>query len=368
MKYTFMMGLALVLALFSSAMTALGMQELFSAAGILILSLFITIDLGRFLLFTFLVDEWHNLRKIKYVIVIILSLLFLYSGAGVFSKLDSLISIETKEAMINAAAYNKAADNAQVKQTRSEDLAKIAQNEYNEALKWNKEDHANCMLRAQTNNNVPVAENKCNNTKRSLDNKASAALKEALRQADDTLNAVEETTLTSSKNQSEIANVLSTICKFTQKSCDSYDNLQNALTILILLVIIGVDYLQIAIVLAVNTRKNKKNIPENRQMNNLNAVDENTYLRADRQWTTIEPEINIPAKKINYRKPKLKVEIKEDPIKYDEIESIPLTEQQKEEAKDLIKTLGKRPTSFGPKPRATSVKPSSFSPAKDFLE
>ena len=79
MKYIFMLGVALCLAVISSIMTALGMTELFATAGMFILILFIIIDLGRFLLFNFIVDEWQNLRKVKYVITLILALLFVYS-------------------------------------------------------------------------------------------------------------------------------------------------------------------------------------------------------------------------------------------------------------------------------------------------
>lgn len=255
MQYKIMIALAAILALLSALMTAFGMTDLFKAAGMFILILFITIDLGRFLLFNFVVNEWTNLRKVKYIIVLILILLFGYSAVGVFSKLDSLVTPETKQAMLNAAIYNKSNSNAKVKQDRSEDLAKIAEEEYRSALDWNRNDLQNCIARARGNKN---AENKCNNTKRVLDMKASAALKEALGKADETLDIVEEKNKVTVENQGNIATVLSTICKLTQKSCDTYDNLQNALTILIFLVIIGTDYLQIAIILAVNTRKNKK--------------------------------------------------------------------------------------------------------------
>lgn len=255
MSYSIMLIIAAVLALMSSAMTAFGMVDLFDAAGMFILALFIIIDLGRFLLFNFTVNEWHNLRKVKYFIVFILILLFGYSAVGVYSKLDALVTSETKQAMVNAVIYNKANMNAKVKQDRSEDLAKIAEEEYRNALDWNRNDLQNCIARARGNKN---AENRCNNTKRTLDNKASLALKEALAKADESLDVVEAKTKINVENRNEIANVLMTICKLTQKSCDTYDNLQNSLTIVIILVIIGTDYLQIAIILAVNTRKNKK--------------------------------------------------------------------------------------------------------------
>ena len=255
MQYKLMIGIAFIMAVLSAVMTSFGMMDLFAAAGTFILSLFIIIDLGRFLLFNFVVNEWHNLRKVKYFIVLIITLLFGYSAVGVYSKLDSLVTKETKQAMVNTVVYNKANANAKVKQNRSEDLAKIAEEEYRSALDWNRNDLTNCIARARGDKN---AENRCNNTKRALDNKASAALKEALAKADESLDIVEAKTKIDVENRNEIANVLMTICKLTQKSCDSYENLQNSLTIVIILVIIGTDYLQIAIILAVNTRKNKK--------------------------------------------------------------------------------------------------------------
>ena len=255
MKYFFMLSLAFIMAVLSAIMTAFGMAELFTGIGAFILILFFVIDLGRFLLFNFTVDEWNNLRKIKYFIVLILSLLFMYSAVGVFSKLSSLVSPETKQAMLNTVQYNKAVETAQTKQNRSEDLASIAKKEYEEALAWNKNDLSNCLRRAGGNAN---AENRCNNTKRALDIKASNTLKEALAAADNSLDSVQKTTNTQIENQGNVANVIITICKLTQKNCDNYNSLQNALTIVIILVIIGTDYLQIAIILAVNTRKNKK--------------------------------------------------------------------------------------------------------------
>lgn len=254
MKYAFMLFIAFSMAIISSILTALGMAELFSAAGGLVLAIFILIDLGRFVLFNFVVDEWLNLRKVKYFIVFILALLFVYSGIGIFAKLDSLMSVETKEAIVKIASLSKAEDNANIKQNRSEDLATIARKEYEEAMSWNKLDYENCIKRA---NKDASRENNCNNTKRRLDKQASAALQESLAKADSVLSVSQEAIQVASENKSEISSVLLTICKVGQLECKSYDDFQLAISILIFLVIIGTDYLQIAIVLAVNTRKNK---------------------------------------------------------------------------------------------------------------
>ena len=262
MKYIFMIIVAGILALFSSTMTALGMANLFAASGLFILALFIVIDLGRFILFNFVVDEWKNLRKIKYVITVILALLFMYSAVGIYAKLDNLVSPSTKQAMIDAAYYNKSEQNASTNETQAEDSLKIAKQEYQAALEWNQKDHENCLLRAQKAADVAEAENKCNNTKRRLDQKASSDLKAAQTASKQALESTEQTIQQNSKNKSEIAAILTTICKFSGKSCTTYDDLQFALTIVIILVIIGTDYLQIAIILAVNTRKNKKVIEE----------------------------------------------------------------------------------------------------------
>lgn len=260
MKYTFMIIVAGILALFSSAMTALGMTNLFAASGMFILILFVIIDLGRFILFNFVVDEWKNLRKIKYLITVILALLFLYSGVGIYAKLDNLVSPATKQAMTEAAYYNKSEQNASINETRAEDTLLIAKQEYQVAIEWNKNDHENCIQRAQKASDIAEAENKCNNTKRRLDQKASNELKAAQKESKQALENTEQTIQQNAKNKSEIAAILTTICKFSGKSCTTYDDLQFALTIVIILVIIGTDYLQIAIILAVNTRKNKKEI------------------------------------------------------------------------------------------------------------
>lgn len=260
MKYTFMIIVAGILALFSSAMTALGMTNLFAASGMFILILFVVIDLGRFILFNFLVDEWKNLRKIKYLITVILALLFLYSGVGIYAKLDNLVSTSTKQAMTEAAYYNKSEQNASINETRAEDTLLIAKQEYQAAIEWNKNDYENCIQRAQKASDIAEAENKCNNTKRRLDQKASNELKAAQKESKQVLENTEQTIQQNAKNKSEIAAILTTICKFSGKSCTTYDDLQFALTIVIILVIIGTDYLQIAIILAVNTRKNKKEI------------------------------------------------------------------------------------------------------------
>ena len=338
MSYIIMLITAAILALFSSLLTAFGMVDLFKAAGMFILILFVIIDLGRFLLFNFLVNEWHNLRKVKYAIVLIITLLFGYSAVGIFSKLDSLVTPETKQAMVNAAVYNKANDNAQVKQSRSEDLAKLAEEEYRNALDWNRNDLQNCMARARGNKE---AENRCNNTKRSLDNKASMALKEALAKADETLDVVEEKTKITTQNQSEIATVLTTICKLTQKSCDTYNNLQNALTILIFLVIIGTDYLQIAIILAVNTRKNKK-------LNDDNKIEEAT---PEVKKPVLKHEKIIIAKHIDEIKPKIETDVKIEEKIDKKIEQKEVTNTPKSRKNKRRLNLNTIPKFFSAKPR-----------------
>lgn len=249
-----MLFIAFTMAIISSLLTAFGMSDLFSGVGSLILTMFVVIDLGRFLLFNFLVDEWYNLRKVKYFIVCILCCLFMYSGIGIFSKMSSLVSTQVEEAMVNITSMNKATQNANIKHERSEDLAKIAQDEYKNVLSWNEMDYQNCIKRARGNAN---SENNCNNTKRRLDKTALTNLQNALKEADENLSGIEEIVLQESKNKSHVSSVLLTVCKLSQKKCDNYDDLQFALAVIIFLVIVGTDYLQIAIVLAVNTRKNK---------------------------------------------------------------------------------------------------------------
>ena len=284
MKYVFMILIAGILALFSSAMTALGMANLFAASGMFILALFVVIDLGRFILFNFVVDEWKNLRKIKYLITVILALLFMYSAVGIYAKLDNLVSPATKQAMTEAAYYNKSEQNASINENRAEDSLQIAKQEYQNAIEWNKKDHENCLIRAQKAEDVAEAENKCNNTKRRLDQKASADLKAAQTASKQALTTSEQTIQQNSKNKSEIAAILTTICKFSGKSCTTYDDLQFALTIVIILVIIGTDYLQIAIVLAVNTRKNKKEVEIVEQKKSVKKLMDNKP-----QVKTIQP-------------------------------------------------------------------------------
>jgi hypothetical protein len=295
MKYAFMLFIAFGMAIISSLLTALGMAELFSAAGGLVLAIFILIDLGRFMLFNFVVDEWINLRKVKYFIVFILALLFVYSGIGIFAKLDSLMSIETKEAIVKMASLSKAEDNANIKQNRSEDLASIARKEYEEAMNWNKLDYNNCIKRA---NKDATRENNCNNTKRRLDKQASVALQESLNKADSVLSVSQEAIQEASENKSEISSVLLTICKVGQLECKSYDDFQLAISILIFLVIIGTDYLQIAIVLAVNTRKNKKKIEKEIVMNQI-------------EQKTTEDFVSLNKMRNNRKKIKLNEEVSE---------------------------------------------------------
>ena len=279
-----MILIAGILALFSTAMTALGMANLFAASGMFILALFVVIDLGRFILFNFVVDEWKNLRKIKYLITVILALLFMYSAVGIYAKLDNLVSPATKQAMTEAAYYNKSEQNASINENRAEDSLQIAKQEYQNAIEWNKKDHENCLIRAQKAEDVAEAENKCNNTKRRLDQKASADLKAAQTASKQALTTSEQTIQQNSKNKSEIAAILTTICKFSGKSCTTYDDLQFALTIVIILVIIGTDYLQIAIVLAVNTRKNKKEVEIVEQKKSVKKLMDNKP-----QVKTIQP-------------------------------------------------------------------------------
>ena len=296
MKYTFMIIVAGILALFSSAMTALGMTNLFAASGMFILILFVVIDLGRFILFNFVVDEWKNLRKIKYLITVILALLFLYSGVGIYAKLDNLVSPSTKQAMTEAAYYNKSEQNASINETRTEDTLLIAKQEYQAAMEWNKNDYENCIQRAQKASDIAEAENKCNNTKRRLDQKASNELKAAQKESKQALENTEQTIQQNAKNKSEIAAILTTICKFSGKSCTTYDDLQFALTIVIILVIIGTDYLQIAIILAVNTRKNKKEIEKiiKDEITEQKIIEQETEVRKEAHPNT-ENDITLSA-------------------------------------------------------------------------
>ena len=252
LKYKLMILVAGILALTSSLLTALGMAELFQGLFIV----FLIIDLGRFLVLNFIVDEWKNLRTIKWIITIILGILFVYSAVGVYNKLNSMIPESVQTAMIEAASYNKAKDNAEIKQDRSESLASVAQSEYQKSMDWNAKDYENCMKRA---NGDADAENKCNNTKRRLDRNASNTLKEAMKSADTALDNTQTAVTNNVKNQSEIAGVLTTVCRVLPNTdCKTYEGLQTALTVVIFLVICGLDYLQLSIVLAVNTRRNKK--------------------------------------------------------------------------------------------------------------
>lgn len=313
MKYLFMLFIAFGMAIISSLLTAFGMSDLFSGVGSLILIMFVVIDLGRFLLFNFLVDEWNNLRKVKYFIVCILCCLFMYSGIGIFSKMSSLVSTQVEEAMINITSMNKATQNATIKHERSEDLAKIAQEEYKNALSWNEMDYKNCIKRAKGNAN---SENNCNNTKRRLDKTALSNLQTALKEADENLSVIEEIILQESKNKSHVSSVLLTVCKISQKKCDNYDDLQFALSIIIFLVIIGTDYLQIAIVLAVNTRKNKK-VEKKKEDIKLSYNTQPIVFQSQQQPVAInlqqkEQEVKKETKKIDEipPKPEPKKEIK----------------------------------------------------------
>lgn len=320
MKYWFMLFIAFSMAIISSLLTAFGMSDLFSGVGSLILTMFVVIDLGRFLLFNFLVDEWNNLRKVKYFIVCILCCLFIYSGIGIFSKMSSLVSSQVEEAMINITSMNKATQNASIKRNRSEDLAKIAQDEYQNTLSWNETDYKNCLRRAGSNAN---AENNCNNTKRRLDKNALTALQTALKEADDNLSGIEEITLQESKNKSQVSSVLLTICKISQKKCDNYDDLQFALSIIIFLVIIGTDYLQIAIVLAVNTRKNKKITEKNEEKQEFKPINKE---RSEDIKINQENKVIIPSETPKIDKIEQKVEPK------------PVQKEEKIEPKKPLKT------------------------------
>lgn len=304
LKYKLMILVAGILALTSSLLTALGMAELFQGLFII----FLIIDLGRFLVLNFVVDEWKNLRFIKWVITLILSLLFVYSAIGVYNKLNSMIPDTIQTAMIEAASYNRAQDNAIIKQDRSSNLADIAQSEYQKSMDWNTKDYENCMARANGNAD---AENKCNNTKRRLDNNASRALKEAMKVADADLDKTQIAVDKNVKNQGEIAGVLTTVCRILPNTdCKTYDGLQTALTVIILLVICGLDYLQLSIVLAVNTRKNKSNTEEL-----IKVIP--------------KPKIKVVAKKEKSKKKKI-VKKKQKVIKKQTVTLVPSIEGPKE--------------------------------------
>jgi len=314
-----------ILALTSSLLTALGMAELFQGLFII----FLVIDLGRFLVLNFVVDEWKNLRAVKWLITIILSLLFVYSAVGVYNKLNSMIPESVQTAMVEAASYNKAQDNAEIKQTRSTDLASVAQSEYQKSMDWNTKDYENCMKRA---NGDADAENKCNNTKRRLDRNASTALKEAMKTANADLDNTQVAVDKNVKNQGEIAGVLTTVCRVLPNTdCKTYEGLQTALTVIILLVICGLDYLQLSIVLAVNTRKNKKDTQDD--------------LKKEKTVVEINKAISKQTKKTKKAK---KIKKKEKPVKegIEETTSELVTTEPKTEKKSILKISKKKGNSF----------------------
>ena len=301
------------------------MAELFQGLFII----FLVIDLGRFLVLNFVVDEWKNLRAVKWLITIILSLLFVYSAVGVYNKLNSMIPESVQTAMVEAASYNKAQDNAEIKQTRSTDLASVAQSEYQKSMDWNTKDYENCMKRA---NGDADAENKCNNTKRRLDRNASTALKEAMKTANADLDNTQVAVDKNVKNQGEIAGVLTTICRVLPNTdCKTYEGLQTALTVIILLVICGLDYLQLSIVLAVNTRKNKK--------------DTQDELKKEEAVVEINKAISKQTKKTKKAK---KIKKKEKPIKenIEETTSELVTTEPEIEKKSILKIFKKKGNSF----------------------
>lgn len=328
LKYSLMILVAGILALTSSLLTALGMAELFQGLFII----FLIIDLGRFLVLNFVVDEWKNLRAIKWIITIILSLLFVYSAVGVYNKLNSMIPESVQVAMVEAASYNKAQDNAEIKQDRSSNLAELAQSEYQKSMDWNAKDYENCIKRA---NGDVDAENKCNNTKRRLDRNASNALKEAMKTANTDLDKTQEAVNQNVKNQGEIAGVLTTVCRILPNTdCKTYEGLQTALTVIILLVICGLDYLQLSIVLAVNTRKNKKDEKEEAKKDS-NVIETQEII----------PEIIKKVKKV--RKPaKTKEKVEQIEEKTEEnISDTVITEPKKEE-KPSLRLFKKRAKPF----------------------
>ena len=329
MKYWFMLFIAFAMAIISSLLTAFGMSDLFSGVGSLILTMFVVIDLGRFLLFNFLVDEWYNLRKVKYFIVCILCCLFMYSGIGIFSKMSSLVSTQVEEAMVNITSMNKATQNANIKHERSEDLAKIAQDEYKNVLSWNEMDYQNCIKRARGNAN---SENNCNNTKRRLDKTALTNLQNALKEADENLSGIEEIVLQESKNKSHVSSVLLTVCKLSQKKCDNYDDLQFALAVIIFLVIVGTDYLQIAIVLAVNTRKNKVVKDDKKEV-----IEEKSVKKQDFSVSYTQPtSFQIVPQEIKISNPIIKEETKNVDEKPQEVKKVVDKKVVKKEPEKLI--------------------------------
>jgi len=345
-KYSLMILTAGILALTSSLLTALGMAELFQGLFIV----FLVIDLGRFLVLNFVVDEWKNLRAIKWVITIILTILFMYSAVGVYNKLNSMIPNSIQTAMIEAASYNKAQDNASTKQTRSENLAEIAQQEYQKSMQWNSNDYENCLKRA---NGDAEAENKCNNTKRRLDKNASNALKQAMKDADTALDNTQQALDQNVKNQGEIAGVLTTVCKILPNTdCKTYDGLQMALTVIILLTICGLDYLQLCIVLAVNTRKNKKERKE--------EVEE----------VVIEKEIITPVKKSTNKIKKVQKEKPEQPTEIDKKEEVIQQPEKVEEVevKQPAIPVIKKVINTIKKPIKVKKRPKPFSHETDFYK
>ena len=134
------------------------------------------------------------------------------------------------------------------------------------------------------------------------------------------------------KNQGESTGVLTTVCQILPNTdCKTYEGLQTALTIIILLVIYSLDYHQLSIVLAVNTHKKKKEVKEEAEKS-----------------VEVEKIIEIPKEIIKkVRKPRKKKEkvIKEEPAVEEIISELVQTKPEVEQNASL-KNSKKSTTSF----------------------
>lgn len=254
---------ALFLTACSCFLTASGMGSLFPGLGIFIFIICVTLDTLRFFTSDYLICNFNHIGRMKYLTVGVLAGLFCLSTVGIYARLDSSISSSMKEQIHAAAAYNKAATNAATSQDIDRGGYEVALADYNAQL-------ANFTQQKEACVGKPDADiEKCTRTYNANLNAAKKRLDDARNTYKASMSVVTETAKETAESQGEIAGILTTMCKITGGACDTTAGLQRSLSIIILLLIFGLDFFALNILFIVNSDDNKETRDRKRKLREL---------------------------------------------------------------------------------------------------
>lgn len=312
----FLFVLAFILSGTATFLTAGGMSMLFSGLWFL----FITIDLGRFVVSDYLIKKWKSISSIKYFTTLILGLLLCLSSVGVYNALDQRIPKTMHDSIVEAASYNKMSINTQTIQDANKMSYEVSLTEYNSQVSAYEVQKDACLAKdnADQEKCIRTYNANMNNAKKKLD----TAKSEYMSSIDNSTKATTE----EFRNKTEIAGILTTICSFTGGGCDSTQGLTRALKIIILLIILGLEIFALNILFIIHSHDDDSPKPLKLPKWNIKLPKITRKEKPVVKESPVEPvvEEKVPEKKVGEKIVKLSkpMVVKKDIVETDDTTKI----------------------------------------------